>query len=278
MIKNGKTRLDVDGWLTRTFPDDLPADVETGMAAQLDRFRKALATAGEARDVRELRSRPLTFVSARIAIVSASACLIVFGLYLRPKRTPTALASSLATLQTAASVSGQVGGGRSMECTVHLEKAGESLPRFVIRWISPEETQVRVVQAGEESLWTIRPRQTQRSTLEFVTRPAEDEPGELPRLDQELLPIEDLLTASQLRRFLSGRWRPTGFERTDGCDRESFSIVTSAGVPSRRVTVDTCTLLPVKLEKDLDTGGKLEAVFDWNPRSGPGSASGAIPS
>lgn len=278
MSKDAEKHPHVDGWLRQVFPDDLPAEVEARMAAHLDRFRKDWENAGKARDITALRPRLWSFAPVRIALVAASACLVLYGFSLRPKRTPTALASSLATLQKAASVAGQVGSGRIMECTVHFEKAEIDSPRFVIRWVSPEETLVRIVQAGEESLRTIRPQKTERSVLEFVTRPTEDESEELSRMDPELLPVEELLTASRLRRFLAGRWLPAGIQRIDGCDWESFSIAPSPGEPPSRVTVDTCTFLPMKLEKDLDKGGKLEAVFHWPPRSGPGSASGTIPS
>ena len=278
MMRNGKGQIDVDVWLNRVFPDDLPRESEAEMAAQLDRFKKEWEQAGKARTARTLRPRLLTLIQARIALAAASIVLIVLGFFIRPKSPPTALASSLATLQKAVSVSGQVGGGRAMECTARLDEPGDASSLYVIRWISPEETLVRIVLAGEESLLTIRPRKTERSVLELVSRSIEEELGEQQRLGPELLPVEDLLTSSRLRRLLDGRWLPAGVERTDGCDWESFSIATRPGEPSSKVTVDTCTFLPVKLEKDLDKGGKLEAVFHWLPQSGPGTASRTIPS
>ena len=278
MRRNGKKHLDVDGFLKQVFPDDLPVDAEAKMAAQLDRFRREWEKAEKAQDVRASRSRRLSLALARISLVAASALLIVLGLSLRPTAPPTALASSLAALQKTASVSGQVGGDRTMECTVRLDKAGMTSSRYIIRWISPLETQVRILLAGEESVRTIRPRNPERSVLAFIAKDGQQETRVQPLLDAELLPVEDLLNSSRLRRLLDGRWLPAGIERTDGCDWESFSISKASGEPPSRVTVDSCTFLPMKLEKDLDKGGKLEAVFRWIPRSGPAAVSRTIPS
>jgi len=278
MRRNGKKHLDVDGFLKQVFPDDLPVDAEAKMAAQLDRFRREWEKAEKAQDVRASRSRRLSLALARISLVAASALLIVLGLSLRPTAPPTALASSLAALQKTASVSGQVGGDRTMECTVRLDKAGMTSSRYIIRWISPLETQVRIFLAGEESVRTIRPRNPERSVLAFIAKDGQQETRVQPLLDAELLPVEDLLNSSRLRRLLDGRWLPAGIERTDGCDWESFSVSKASGEPPSRVTVDSCTFLPMKLEKDLDKGGKLEAVFRWIPRSGPAAVSRTIPS
>ncbi len=278
MRKNGKKHLDVDGFLKQAFPDDLPPDAEAKMVAQLDRSRKAWEKAEKVPDVRASRPRRLSFSLARISLVAASAILIVLGLSLRPNRPPTALASSLADLQKTVSVSGQVGGDRTMECTVRLDKAGDTSSRYVIRWISPSETQVRIFLAGVESVRTIRRRSPERSVLAFIVKDGQQETRVEPPLDPELLPVEDLLTSTRLRRLLEGRWLPVGSERTDGCDWESFSISKASGAPPSRVTVDSCTFLPMKLEKDLDKGGKLEAVFRWIPRNGPAAVSRTIPS
>jgi hypothetical protein len=277
MRRDAGKHPDVDRLLKQVFPDDLPGDAEARMAAHLDRLRKEWENAEKASPLPTSWSRLMSYSPARVVLVAVSACLIVYGFFLRPMGAPTALASSLATLQKATSVAGQVGSDRIMECIVQLNRAGESSPRYVIRWVSPKETWVRFVLGGEESLWTIRPRREDSSVLEFVTRSPEDETEDQPPLDPDLRPVEDLLTASRFRRLLAGQWRPSGIERKDGCDWESFSIG-DPGEPSSTVTVDTCTFLPMKLGKDLAGGAKLEAVFRWSPPSGPGTDAGTIPS
>lgn len=270
MRKDAVKHPDVDGLLKQVFADDLPVDAEAALAAQFDRFRETWGKTETAREARASRLRRLSFSPARIALVAASICFIAFGFSLRLRRTPTPLASSLATLQTAASVSGQVGSGRIMGCTVHLDTEGGDTLRYVIRWVSPEETQVRIILAGEESVRTVFSQSGDRSVLELVSRAAERETREELPLDAELLPVEDLLTSSRLRRLLAGRWLPAGIERTNGCDRESFSIARTIEELPSKVTVDACTFLPMKLERKLDKGGKLEAVFLWIPQSQPG--------
>lgn len=278
MRKAEKYSLDMDERLRRAFPDDLPVDVEAAMAAQLDRFQKEWERAGKKRSVRTVRQRRWSLATARVALLAASLVFIALGLLLRPTGSPRALASSLAMLQKAASVSGQVARDQVMECSVRLGDRGDLSPRYVISWISPEETRVRILFAGEESERTIHPLRTDRSVLELVTRSPEAREQDRPPLDAKLLPVEDLLSSSRLRRLLEGRWRPAGVERTDGCDWESFSIEKAPNGSMSRVTVDTCTYLPMRLEKDLDKGGKLEAVFRWVPRGGPGAASRTVPS
>jgi hypothetical protein len=278
MRRDDEKHLDVDELLKQAFPDDLPAEAGERMAFQLSRFRREWDTPGEAKDVRSFPSRHWSPALARVSLAAASILLIILGLILGPSGASSGLASSLATLQKAASVSGQVGSEQTMVCTVQLDKPGANSPRFVIQWISPEETRVRMILAGEEIIRTIRPPREDGSVLAFMAKDRRKETSAQPQLEEELLPVEDLLTPSRLRRFLQGRWRPAGVERMDGCDWESFSISKNAGAAPSRVTVDTCTFLPVKLEKELDKGGKIEAVFRWAPRSEPGTVSRTVPS
>jgi hypothetical protein len=278
MKRNAKKLIEADRWLNQAFPDDLPVDAEAKMSAQFERFRKEWEKVGKAQDVRASRPRRLSSAPVRILLAAASALLVVLGFSLRPTSPPTALASFLSVLQKTVSVSGQVSSDRTMECTVYLDKAGYDSSRYIISWISPEETQVRIILAGEESVRTIRPRNAESSVLTFMAEDGQQQAEIQPALDAELLPVKDLLTSSRLRWLLDGRWLPVGVEKADGCDWESFSILKGSGGTPSRVTVDTCTFLPMKFEKDLDTGGKLEAFFRWAPRSGPGAVPRTIPS
>lgn len=269
--------FDIDGLLEQAFPDDLPAEAEERMAGRLSRSRQEWQMTEKGTIARSPSPRRWSLALARISLVAVSAVVVILGLSLRPSGPPTGLASSLAALQKAASVSGQVGSDRALECTVRLERE-EASSWFVIEWINPEETRVRVILSGKETLHTIRLRKVDRSLLELVARIGGKETGDQPPLAAELLPVEDLLTSSRFRRLLEGSWRPAGIERLDGCDWESFAISKTPGAAPSRVTVDTCTFLPVRLEKELGPGGMLEAVFRWAPRSGPGAISGTIPS
>ncbi len=278
MRKGAGKHLDVDGLLKQVFSDDLPVDAEARMAAQLDRFRLDWEKTRKARDVRASRLGRLSFAPARVVLVVASVCLVVLGLSLRPKKTPTALASSLVLLQKTVSVSAQVSTQRTMECTVSLDTAEKTSLRYVIRWISPEETQVRVLRDGKEVVHTFHPQRMENSVLELIARPGGKKTRDEPPLEMELLPVEDLLTPSRFLRLLEGRWRPAGIKRQDGCDQESFSIGKFPAAAPSRLTVDACTFLPVKLEQDFGPGEKLEAVFRWASQSEPGIFSRTMPS
>jgi hypothetical protein len=158
---------------------------------------------------------------------------------------------------------------QSMECAVRLDRPEEPLKQFVIQWISPEETRVRLVRAGEETMLTVHPPRPERSVLEFIAEPGPDETAAPPELEAELRPVEGLLSSARLRKLLDGRWQLAGIERRDGCDWKSFSVSSSLDTSSSRITVDTCTSLPVRLEKEVGPGEKIEALFRWVPRSEP---------
>jgi len=255
--------------LRTAFPDDLPADAEEMMGRQLDRFRQRWVEKEREDALESIRSRRWTAALIRISLAAVSVLFIILGLRLRASSPQADLGSSLASLQQAAYFSGRIMDFQSMECAVRLDRPEEPSQQFFIQWISPEETRVRLIRAGEETVRTVHPPKPERSVLELIVKSGPDETVATSRLEAELRPVEGLLSSAQLRKLLDGRWRLAGTERRDGCDWKSFSVSRVSDASPSRITVDTCTSLPIRLEKDVGSGEKIEALFRWVPRSEP---------
>lgn len=269
MSRDEHVQFDVDRLLEQTFLDDLPADAEEMMGKQLDRFRHRWLETERQEAAISLRPRRWTTALIRVSLAAVSVLFIILGLRLRASSPQADLGSSLAALQWQALFSGRITDFQSMECAVRLGRPNEPSQQFVIQWISPEETRVRLVIAGEESVRTVHPPKPEGSVLELIAKSGPDETAAPTGLEAELRPVEGLLSSAQLRKLLDGRWQPAGTERRDGCDWKSFSVNNAPDASPSRVTVDTCTFLPVRLEKEVGSGEWIEAVFHWVFRSEP---------
>jgi hypothetical protein len=269
MRRDKTVRQDLERLLGKAFPDDLPADAEEMMRRQLDRFRQRWVEKEREDALVSIRPRRWTAALIRISLAAVSVLIIILGLRLRASSPRADLGSSLASLQWEAFFSARIMDFQSMECAVRLDRPEEPSQHFVIQWLSPEETLVRLVIAGEESVRTVYPPKSERSVLELIAKSGPDETAAPPHLEAELRPVEGLLSSAQLRKLLDGRWRLAGTERRDGCDWKSFSVTNAPDASPSRITVDTCTSLPVRLEKEVGSGERIEAVFRWVPQSEP---------
>ena len=266
MKRDKPIRQDLESLLGKAFPDDLPRDAEEKMKNALDLFRERWVE--KERQDASVSTRPRRWPAAIAwaSLAAVSGLFVILGLGLRASSPRADLGSSLASLQWAAFFSGRIMDFQSMECAVRLDKPEEPSQHFVIQWISPEETRVRIVSAGEETVRTVHPPKPDRSVLELIAASGPDYAAVPPELEAELRPVEGLLSSAQLRKLLDGRWQPTGSERRDGCDWESFSVNKAPEASPSRITVDTCTSLPVRLEKEVGSGERIEALFHWLPR------------
>jgi hypothetical protein len=269
MIEEKPVYPDLDGLLERAFPDDLPADVAERMGRPLSLFRERWEKAERREVVPSRGARRFSTVFFKVSVAAAAILFIVIGLRLRASGPGADLGSSLASFQRAAFYSGRIADFQSMECQVRLDRPEESPQEFVIQWVSPEETRVRIIRAGEESRLTLHPPRPERSVLELISASGPSTSAVPPQVDAELHPVEGLLSSAQLQRLLDGRWQAAGTERRDGCDLQSFSVESAPDYRPSRITVDGCTSLPIRLEREVGPGARIEALFRWVPRSQP---------
>jgi hypothetical protein len=158
MTRDKRVHSDLDRLLRMAFPDDLPAEAEAKMASQIERFRQKWMEKEREITPVSTRSRRWPAAVAWASLTAVSILFIILGFRLRSTDPKADLGSSLASLQWAAFSSGRIMDVQSMECAVRLDRPGEPSKRFVIQWISPEETRVRLVVAGEETVRTVHPR------------------------------------------------------------------------------------------------------------------------
>lgn len=264
--------LDLDHLLGRAFEDDLPLEAEDRMKRRLRDFRRMMEEHRKGEEPLQLTLRRRKIALGRIALASASVFSIILGFSLRPSGPAGALAASLSTYHKAVSIVEQIGACQSMECTVHFRKGSEVPRQFLIQWKGPRETRIQVKMPGEEITRIIHLPQVDRSVLELMAKAGHGDKEVRQKLEAEFVPVEGLLSPSDLLRLLDGKWKPEGSLRRDNCNWESFSIKTSEDEPASRVTVDWCTGLPVGLEKTERSGDRLEAEFRWNSPGAPSAA------
>jgi hypothetical protein len=269
MTRDESAHPEIDRALKRAFADDLPADVEAEMAGQIDRFRERWAGRERKVALAPIRSLRWTAALVKVTLAAVSVLFIVLGLRLRASSPPFSLGSSLASLHWEALLSARITDIRSMECAVHLARPEGPPQEYVIQWISPTETRIRLITAGQETVRTFHHSTPQSSVLELMARPRPEESAAPADLDIELRPVESLLSSGHLRGLLEGKWRPAGTERKDGCDWKLFSVSKAADESISKITVDTCTSLPVRLERESGTGETMEAFFHWVPQAEP---------
>ncbi len=265
MKKRDRLEPDIDGLLKQTLRDDLPPEVGARMRKRLDQFRRRTEETVQ-EDMRPALTwrRPWILIAPTVPVAAAVLFIVLGFLLSRPGRR-SILGDSVAAYQKVAVISGEISAARSMECLVRFSKGGELLQEFRIQWLTPRRTLVRILGPDKELTRTISLPPASRSVLEQLAQSASAVEQIEPELGAELLPVEGLLSPSRLVGLLEGRWQPGGSERRGDCDWESFFIVGPRVEPRSRITVDSCTGLPARLEREIGSGEKVEAVFRWNP-------------
>lgn len=272
MRRKKRFDVDVNQLLGRAFKDDLPLEAEDRMKGQLHDFRRMMEAHRRDEGPIQLMLRRRKIAYGRISLAAASVFFIVLGFSLRPSGPADALAATLSTYHKAVFIAEQVGSFQSMECTVRFYKAAEPPQQFFIQWASPRETRIQVQTPGKEIAKIIHLPQIDRSVAEFIAKAGRGDKEARQKLEAEFVPVEDLLSSSDLLRLLDGKWKLEGSERKNNCNWESFSITNAEDETASKVTVDWCARLPVGLEKTVRSGDRLEAVFRWNSPGTPSAA------
>jgi hypothetical protein len=262
--------FNLDELLKQTLKDDLPPQAQARMKQRLARFRQQVE--GRRRDDSRLSlgSRRYAVVFARAALVAAGLLLIVLGLSIRGLSRQNILVESFNAYQKEAAVFAGISDAGYLECRVRISRGAEPPREFLIEWLTPGETRVRILEPeGELTKIVFLPR-AKRTVLENIALASYGKDKAGARVDADLRPIEDLLSSSRLAGLLEGFWRLESSGRRDDCDWESYSVVIGRTAPRSKIIVDMCTGLPTRLEHVTGSGENLEAVFNWNTEnSGP---------
>jgi hypothetical protein len=270
MKNHEKTNPDLDKLLKQTLKDDLPPQTETRLKQQLTRFRRQVEER-KRKEIRPLpRSRRFPVVFTRAALAAAGVGLIVLGFAIGRMSRQNIMVASFTTYQKEAAVFAGISDARHLKCRVRVSGGAEPSREFLIEWLSPRETRVRILEPEKEMTKTVRLPAAESSVLEEIASASQGTGGRGETLDAELRPVEDLLSSARLTGLLDGAWQLVSSGRGDNCDWESFSVVVGGTAPRSKIVVDSCTGLPTRLEHVTVSGENLEAVFNWNAEnSGP---------
>jgi hypothetical protein len=270
MKNRERTDLDLDKLLKRTLKDDLPPLTEARLKQQLALFRRRVEERSREESRLLLGSRGIPVVFARAALAAAGVLLIALGFSIRNVGRHNILVASFTTYQKEAAVFAGISDARYLKCQVRVSGGAEPSREFLIEWLSPRETRVRILEPGREMTKTVLLPSAEKSVLEEIasTSQGTGEKGE--SLDAQFCPVEDLLSSTRLTGLLEGFWQLESSGRRGNCDWESFSVVVGRAAPRSKIVVDSCTGLPTRLEHVTGSGENLEAVFNWNTEnSGP---------
>jgi hypothetical protein len=98
MTTDQRTDHGLEDLLKRAFADDLPADVEAGMRRKIARFRAEM----EGQDGNERPARPIAWawILGRGAAAVLSILMLLAGILLQGKGSPSSLAGRIAQVKT----------------------------------------------------------------------------------------------------------------------------------------------------------------------------------
>jgi hypothetical protein len=270
-MKNDKQPdFDLDELLKQNLKDDLPPQTEARLRRQLLSFRRRVEER-KREDVRlSFGSRGYAVVFARVALVGAGLLLIILGLSIRSLSRQNLLVESFTSYQKEAAVFAGISDARYLECRVRVSRDAEPSREFLIEWLSPRETRVRILEPEGELTKTVFLPPAERTVLENIASALHGVAEAGAKVDEQLRPVEGLLSSSRLTGLLEGSWQQESSGRQGDCDWESFSVAGVRTAPRSKIVVDMCTGLPTRLEHQTGSGENLEAVFNWNMKnSGP---------
>ncbi len=270
MKNRERTDFDLDDLLKQTLKDDLPPLTEARLKQQLALFRRRVEERSRDESRLVLGSRRIPAVFARAALAAASVLLIALGFTIGRLSRQNILVASFTSFQKEAAVFAGISDARYLECRVRVSRDAEPSREFLIEWLSPRETRVRILEPEGVMTKTVVIPAAKSSVLEEIASTSEGARARGEVLDAQLRPIEDLLSSARLTGLLEGSWQLESSGRRGDCDWESFSVAGVRTAPRSKIVVDMCTGLPTRLEHQTGAGENLEAVFNWNTEnSGP---------
>lgn len=248
---------EVDRLLREALADDLPEALESELRGEARRaWRRAASGSGRSRFWDRLRiplgGRPLL---PQPALVVAALAMLAAGAAMQAAPAPPEVVDSFRGRQTWASTSRAVGRARAMECAVDLAGEGGERLRYRVSWRAPGETRVRLEEPAGSSEHTVRLAGDGSSVLMRAAR------RDTALLDPVLRPARAYLSPSALAERLDAPWRPAPAHERTAPGVAAFLV----GTPGRgqRVTIDTATHLPLRLDATDRDGRAQTAVCRW---------------
>ncbi len=266
MNNKGEKQQDqaLDRLLSGILKDDLPPEVDSRMQGQIHQFQDRLVI--KQSQVWHQRILP------KAVLASGALLLVVVGGFLQAKGPQSLLTENISLVGISLNVSNKVGSSTSMLSSVVLKRENEQTREYVVRWLSSGLTRVDVLTAEHETSKTIWIKKTGITVADY-TRETVHEFDHMEQIaDPFIQPLLVLLSPENLTEVLYGEWQLRSRQQKGDCEWKTYAITPLQQKKSMQLTVDSCTYLPVKVEKTiafplestLGEKAQLTITFQWN--------------
>jgi hypothetical protein len=272
---NRDNDLNTDELLKQVLKDDLPPEVEGRMKANFTQFRATLELDSRTSE-QTLRDKwkslfQLNWAVRREVLAFSSLVMIVAGAFLHVSGHRSAMADTLSFLNISVSVTDQIENVSSMECRLQVPAKDEKHRSFVIRWLSPETTQVCIFEKDRASKSLLI--KGSEVTLNDHVHNSSQKFKILEHIkDPVFQPALEFLSPMILATAIYERWKPQHFRENAEGQKGTFVFVDNGERITLEMTVDMNTSLPLSIKKytsnlaGTDDVYELaaEALFTWN--------------
>ena len=275
MSDPNKNNTNADGLLREVCKDDLPPDMQRSMKARFTQFRNTLDETDRAarwKNFFDLGNRPLLqWIPAKEVLAFSSLLMMGMGGFLHVSGPRSAMAETMAFMNTSLGISDRLLGVTSMECRFRFLLEDGHFASATIRWLPPEMTRVDI-RRGDDINKTLWITDSEIAVVDRIGHSFNEYPSVAEVEDSLFEPALGFLSPKRLSEAIYGRWKPKQYKVLENEERLTLVYTNSEGKTLLEMTVDLSTDLPIsitKFSKD-NTGSEkarehvLEARFVWD--------------
>ena len=272
MKKNNKTKSKLDDLIIQAFKDDLPAETEMRMQAQMEAMREKMLPSQRQHPPKADKIAAFRRPFRQEILAWAAFIMVILGSFLYIIGSQSALTGNISALGTAVSVMDRVSRSQSMENSLRLvSHEGISL-NYRIQWRAPDITRIQIYNPAPmllKTLW-ITP---DNITITNDQTKQQNRIGSIDQItDRDFLPVMNYISPQILVEQINGTWRLKQYQYRQDCEQGEFRIASLEEDYPLHLTVDLCTYLPTRIQKVLPVSREIspqgEPIMDirlkWN--------------
>ena len=272
MKKDPKNQAKLDELIRQTLKDDLPAETEMRMQAQLDAMREKMLLS-QRQHLSKTDKTPAFRLPFRQEVLAwAAFIMVILGSFLYINGSQSALTGNISALGTAVSVMDRMNRSQSMECSLRLVSHDAISRTYRIQWRAPNITRVQIYNPAPmllKTLW-ITP---DNITITNDQTKQQNRIGSIDQItDRDFLAAMNYISPQSLVKKINGPWRLKQYQYRKDCEAGEFSIASSDEDYPLHLTVDLCTYLPIQIQKispvSRGTSASSDSLMDihleWN--------------
>lgn len=272
MKKDPKNQAKLDDLIRQTLKDDLPAETEMRMQAQLDAMREKMLLS-QRQHLTKTDKTPAFRRPFRHEVLAWSAfIMVILGSFLYINGSQSVLTGNISALGTSVSVLDRVNRSQSMDSSLRwVSPSGISLT-YRIQWRAPDITRIQIYNPAPmllKTLW-ITP---DNITITNDQTNQQNRIGSINQItDQDFLAVMNYISPQILAEQINGTWRLKQYQYRQDCEQGEFRIASLEEDYPLHLTVDLCTYLPTRIQKVLPVSREIspqgEPIMDirlkWN--------------